>query len=205
MVKASDLTVGKKVEFAHGPITRAEIYAYGKASKDENGIHMTDDFAVQMGLGAVIAHGMLSYGTTIAEVDNWLAGSGKLAAIDCEMRGMVRPGDVVYSTFTVKEVSGKKIKFTWEQYSKCPLTISKGGNVVVTFEGEERKWVAEKDKPLIKTEELKAPLKWVKTTWDPPFPAGKYQEAVETWNDGGELKFLWRLSLQGNAEIELKE
>ncbi len=205
MVKAKDLKVGQKIEFAHGPITRAEIYAYGKGSKDENGIHMSDEFAVSMGLGAVIAHGMLSYGTTIAEIDNWLAGSGKLTAIDCEMRGMVRPGDVVYSTFVVKEISGKTVKFTWEQYSKCPLTVSKGGKVVATLEGEERKWVADKDKQLIKTEALKAPLKWVKTTWEPPFPNGKYQESVETWKDGGDLKFLWRLSLQGTAEMVLKE
>lgn len=205
MVKTKDLKVGQKIEFAHGPITRAEIYAYGKGSKDENGIHMSDEFAVKMSLGGVIAHGMLSYGTTIAEVDNWLAGTGKLAAIDCEMRGMVRPGDVVYTTFTVKEISGKKVKFTWEQYAKCPLTISKGGKVVATLEGELRKWVPEKDMQLIKKEELKAPLKWVKTTWEPPFPEGKYQESVETWKEGGELKFLWRLSLQGNAEILLKE
>jgi acyl dehydratase len=204
MVKASDLKVGQKIEFAHGPITRAEIYAYGKGSKDENGIHMSDDFGVKMGLGAVIAHGMLSYGTTIAEVDNWLAGSGKLVAIDCEMRGMVRAGDTVYSTFTVKEISGKKVKFTWEQYAKCPLMIT-WNQKDYFFEGEVRKWVPEKDMQLVKKEELKAPLKWVKTNWDPMFPGGKYQESVEEWKDGGELKFLWRLSLQGAAEIELKE
>jgi acyl dehydratase len=205
MVKTKDLKVGQKIEFAHGPITRAEISAYGKASKDENGIHMSDDIGVKMQLGGVIAHGMLSYGTTIAEVDNWLAGSGKLTTIDCEMRGMVRPGDVVYSTFTVKEISGKTVKFTWEQYAKCPLTISKGGKVVATLEGEERKWVPEKDMQFVKKEELKKPLKWVKTTWEPPFPAGKYQEAIQEWKEGGELKFLWRLSLQGNAAILLKE
>nr|MDO8084523.1 MaoC family dehydratase [Candidatus Sigynarchaeum springense]MDO8117035.1 MaoC family dehydratase [Candidatus Sigynarchaeota archaeon] len=204
MVKTSDLKVGDKKEFAHGPITRGEIYAYGKASKDENGIHMSDEFGYKMGLGGVIAHGMLSYGTTIAEIENWLAGTGKLTAIDCEMRGMVRPGDVVYSTFTVKEISGKTVKFSWEQYAKCPLVLVSNGKEY-HFEGEQRKWVPEKDMQLVKTEELKAPLKWVKTVWDPMFPGGKYQESVEEWKDGGELKFLWRLSLQGSAEIVLNE
>ncbi len=203
MVKAADLKAGQKIEFVVGPITRGGIRKYGKASKDENGIHMFDNVGVISKLGGVIAHGMLSYGTTIADLDNWLENSGKITAINCEMRGMVRPGDCIFTTFTVKEIKGTTITFDWEQFAKCPLTITKGGNVI-TLEAEQRGWVAEKDKSLIKEEELKGSLKWLKTVWDEQgFPEGKYTESVEEHKDGGKLKFLWRLSLKGSAEVIL--
>ena len=208
MVKATDLSVGQVIEFVHGPITREEIKKYGKGSKDENAIHMSDDFAVKMNLKGVIAHGMLSYGTTIAALDEWLNETGKIKEIDCQMRGMVRPGDTIYSFFKVKEINGKNVTFEWEQFAKCPINIIKDGNKVASFECEEREWVGEKElkQNLVKEEELKEPFKWLKTTWEEPgFPTGDYSESIETYNDGGTLKFMYRLSLMGNASIELRE
>lgn len=207
MVTLSELALGKVIEFVHGPITRDEIKKYGKGSKDENGIHMSDDFAVKMGLNAVIAHGMLSYGTTIAALDEWLNETGKITSIDCQMRGMVRPGDTVHSFFKVTEVVGNTVKFSWEQYSKCPINITKDGATVASFEAEEHKFVGEKDiaQGLIKEEPITGPLTWLKTTWaDPGFPAGKYEESLETYTGGGVLKYMYRLSLAGTASIELK-
>ena len=56
------------------------------------------------------------------------------------MRGMVRPGDCVFTSYTVKEIDGNKVTFDWEQYSKMPLAILKDGEVVQTFEAEDRSW-----------------------------------------------------------------
>ena len=207
MVKIADLKEGQEMIFSHGPITRTEIYKYGKGSKDTNGIHMDDAFAVQMNLKGVIAHGMLSFGTTIADIVSWLGETGELLAIDCQMRGMVRPGDLVKSIFKIEKIEGKNVKFTWEQYARCPINITKDGEKVVSFEAEERGWISEKDekKGLIKEEELSEPLKWVKTEWTEPFPSKKYEESVEEYSGGGTLKLRERLSLQGSMEISLKE
>jgi acyl dehydratase len=206
MVSISDLEVGQKLEFSSGPFTRSGIFAYGKASKDENGIHMSDDFAVKMKLNGVIAHGMYSFGTAIAALDNWLAGSGKITTIECQMRGMVRPGDCVYTIYTVKEIDGNKVTFDWEQFTKMPLAILKDGEVVQTFEAEDRSWY-DAAKDTVKEEEITEPLKWLSTTWDEEkgFPSGKYTESVEEIGEGT-LRFVWRQSLLGlGTEIVLNE
>jgi len=62
MVKLSELEVGKTLGYVYGPVSRIGIKKYASASGDNNGIHINDDFAVQMRLKGVIAHGLYSFG-----------------------------------------------------------------------------------------------------------------------------------------------
>ncbi|MHA1372291.1 MAG: MaoC/PaaZ C-terminal domain-containing protein [Promethearchaeota archaeon] len=208
MVKIADLKEGQVIKVKIGPMTRKNIKVYGKASKDTNAIHMSDSAAVIAKLKGVIQHGMLSYAHVIVYLDEWLGDSGKLRKITSEMRGMVRPGDMLEIVFTIKSISGKEVSIDWEQYSITPISISKDGNKVMSFEAEERGWISEKDiaRNTIKEEELKEPLKWVKTVWEEPgFPDGKYTESIEEYKDGGTLKYRHRLSLKGTCVLELNE
>ncbi len=133
---------------------RKQIKAYGKASGDRNPIHMNDEFAEQMGLGGVIAHGMLFFGHMGVFVDEKaLEWGGKVLTLGGEMRGTVRPGDWVITDLEVTKVDGKVVHFDINQYSKMPLKIEKDGAVVKTFEGEEKNWVKDKEKEGIATEE----------------------------------------------------
>ncbi|MHA1792098.1 MAG: MaoC family dehydratase [Promethearchaeota archaeon] len=208
MEKVSDLSVGQEIKVSIGPMTRSAIKKYGKASKDTNAIHMSDAAAKLSGLKSVIQHGMLSYAHVIVYLDEWLEEYGDLKKITCEMRGMVRPGDMLDIIFKVSSKEGNVIKMDWEQYSFTPINITKDGEKVMSFEAEEREWVSEKDiqRNTIKEMELSEPLKWVKTEWDEKgFPDGKYTETIEEYSGGGTLKYRYRLSLRGKVEIQLKE
>jgi acyl dehydratase len=149
------LTVGQKFSRTDGPVTREGIIEYAKASGDQNPIHVNEEFATTRGgLNGVIAHGMLFFGyalhllSDIAEENK-----GKLLAVDCQMRGSVRPGDWVITEVEVKAVNGNVADIEINQYSKMPLKLEKGGAVVKKFEGEERQWVKDKEATGIASED----------------------------------------------------
>ena len=51
---------GETFSIRRGPITTTQLVMYAGASGDFNRIHYDHPFAVQKGLGGVIAHGMLT-------------------------------------------------------------------------------------------------------------------------------------------------
>ncbi|TFG19396.1 MAG: hypothetical protein EU530_06355 [Promethearchaeota archaeon] len=152
MVKLSELEVGKTLGYVYGPVSREGIKKYASASGDNNGIHINDDFAVQMRLKGVIAHGLYSFGM----VARALGEIGDLVKISGQMRGMVRPGDDWIITLTVKSIVGDLVEFETLEQSKTPIRIEKDGKIVKTFEAHDREWITEKDiaQDLIKTEEV---------------------------------------------------
>ena len=56
--------------------TRERLVRYAGASTDFNPIHYSDHFAARMGLPGVIAHGMLTMGTALRVVTDWLGDQG---------------------------------------------------------------------------------------------------------------------------------
>ena len=156
MVKISELEVGKVLKFEYGPVTREGITKYAFASGDRNNIHINDDFAVQMHLKGVIAHGLYSFSMVARCLEDVAGEDGKIVKFGGQMRGMVRPGDTYIITLTVKAINGDLVEFEFVEDSKTPLKIVKDGVLVKEFEGETRGWVSEKDiaKNLLKTEEV---------------------------------------------------
>ena len=62
--------------------TRDSLVRYAGASGDFNPIHYNDAFAREVGLPSVIAHGMLTMGTVIAPVLDWLGDPGRLVSYE---------------------------------------------------------------------------------------------------------------------------
>ena len=56
--------------------TRERLVRYAGASTDFNPIHYSDHFAAQIGLPGVIAHGMLTMGTALRVVTDWVGDQG---------------------------------------------------------------------------------------------------------------------------------
>ena len=52
--------------------TRATLVRYAGASTDFNPIHYSEHFAAQVGLPGVIAHGLLTMGTALRVVTDWV-------------------------------------------------------------------------------------------------------------------------------------
>jgi acyl dehydratase len=73
---AEQLEVGQVVAEAVYPLTRDSLVRYAGASGDFNPIHYRDDVAKNVGLPGVLAHGMLTMGTAVQPVVEWLGDPG---------------------------------------------------------------------------------------------------------------------------------
>ena len=110
------------------PVTRVQLVQYAGASGDFNPIHWDPEVAEQMGLGGVIAHGMLSMGF-LGQYAAAIAGPEKVRRLKVRFGAMVRPGDALTLRGTVREVEdGRVIVDIWAE--------NENGEKVTTGEAE---------------------------------------------------------------------
>ena len=69
------IEVGTKLEEKLFFIDRAMLKAYADASRDQNPIHQSEEFAVSVGLPNVISHGMLTMALVGKYVSDWAGGA----------------------------------------------------------------------------------------------------------------------------------
>lgn len=72
-IEVGQVLPGFSVEFS-----RAELARYAGASTDFNPIHYNDAAAAALGLPGVIAHGMLTMGTALRVVTDWIGDPAKV-------------------------------------------------------------------------------------------------------------------------------
>ena len=74
--------------------TRERLVRYAGASTDFNPIHYSEHFARQVGLPGVIAHGMLTMGTALRVVTNWVGDTSRVISYAVRVtRPVVVPED----------------------------------------------------------------------------------------------------------------
>lgn len=100
------LSVGDELPSLTKHFTRAQLVAYANASGDLNPIHQDEQAAKAVGLPDVIAHGMLTMGSAIQVVTDWIGDA--TAVIDYSVR-MTRPVVVPASAEGVAVTFGGKI------------------------------------------------------------------------------------------------
>jgi acyl dehydratase len=103
-VQLSDLEVGAPVPAQSFDIQRVSMVRYAGASGDFNPIHWSEEFATNVGLPNVIAHGMLTMAIAARVVTDWIGDPG--AVLDYGVR-FTRPVVVPYDSGAKLEVSGK--------------------------------------------------------------------------------------------------
>jgi acyl dehydratase len=95
------------------PVTKIQLVKYSGASGDFNPIHTVEEFAVQAGLGGVIAHGMLTMAFVGEMLTQTIGEDGDLLTFSIRFTDMVRPGDVVTCEGEVTDAqddgSGKRV------------------------------------------------------------------------------------------------
>lgn len=105
------------VQFAKGdaltplskpPVTKTQLVMYSGASGDFNPIHTVEEFAVQAGLGGVIAHGMLTMAFVGQMLTDLVGEEGNLVDFGVRFKGMVRPGDTITCGGTVTRVENEE-------------------------------------------------------------------------------------------------
>ena len=84
MVRFEDLEKGQEIGSRTVELSRASLVRYACASGDFNPIHWNERFAQSVGLSGVIAHGMLTMGTAVQLVSDWVGDPG--AIVDYQTR-----------------------------------------------------------------------------------------------------------------------
>lgn len=84
MVRFENLEKGQEIGSLAVDLSRASLVRYAGASGDFNPIHWNERFAQSVGLSGVIAHGMLTMGTAVELVSDWVGDPG--AIVDYQTR-----------------------------------------------------------------------------------------------------------------------
>ncbi|SMH45524.1 Acyl dehydratase [Rathayibacter oskolensis] len=80
----AELSVGDVVAERRFHLERGTLVRYAGASGDFNPIHYRDDVAAEVGLPGVLAHGMLTMGTAVQVVVDWVGDPGLV--VDYQVR-----------------------------------------------------------------------------------------------------------------------
>jgi acyl dehydratase len=124
-VKRAGHRPGDTFSIRRGPITTTQLVMYAGASGDFNRIHYDHPFAVQKGLGGVIAHGMLTMAFAASCVVEAFGQANRISRLDARFTSPVRVGEVVEVTATVVERAAP------DDLIEATLTAEVGGRVVL--------------------------------------------------------------------------
>ena len=93
-MSVASIEVGTTIGELTVSLTRAQLVRYAGASTDFNPIHWSDRAATALGLDGVIAHGMLTMGTALRVVTDWVGNPGAVRRYSCRFtRPVVVPDD----------------------------------------------------------------------------------------------------------------
>ena len=135
-ITAASLTVGDVVAQNEFTFERSTLVKYAGASGDFNPIHYRDDVAQSVGLPGVLAHGMLTMGTAVQPVVDWLGGdSGRV--LDYQVR-FTRPvpvdgtdGALVTVVAKVGAIDETPLKEAPAGFARIDLTVSFNSETVL--------------------------------------------------------------------------
>jgi acyl dehydratase len=121
------LAVGDLVAEKSYLLTRDSLVRYAGASGDFNPIHYRDDVATSVGLGGVLAHGMLTMGLAVQPVVDWLGTRGTIT--DYQVR-FTRPVPVDAAAGAVVSVVAK-VGAVDDDGARIDLTVTFDGSTVL--------------------------------------------------------------------------
>ncbi|AND17436.1 acyl dehydratase [Rathayibacter tritici] len=123
------VSVGEIVAEGRFPIDRGTLVRYAGASGDFNPIHYRDDVAAEVGLPGVLAHGMLTMGTAVQVVVDWVGDPGRV--LDYQVR-FTRPVVVDPREGVAIDVVAKVGVLNAEEgWARVDLTVSVEGQSVL--------------------------------------------------------------------------
>ena len=78
VLAVADVEPGQKIPAKTSHVERATLVQYAGASLDRNPIHWDERFATKVGLPDVIAHGMVTMGSAVTAVTEWVGDAGRV-------------------------------------------------------------------------------------------------------------------------------
>jgi len=109
--------------------TRERLVRYAGAATDFNPIHYSEHFAKQAGLPGVIAHGMLTMGTALRVITNWVGDPSRVTSYSARFsRPVVVPDDAdgveVQFSASVSGIEGSLVTVSIEAVSDGQKVLS---------------------------------------------------------------------------------
>jgi 3-hydroxybutyryl-CoA dehydratase len=97
MLKLKELYIGQNLPNSVRQVNQEHINLYAAASKDNNPIHIDQEFAKKTGLGGTVAHGML----ILAYVSSYMTDNFGIywlnsGLINIKFKSPARPGDTLH-------------------------------------------------------------------------------------------------------------
>lgn len=80
-----------------------QLREYAEVSGDFNPIHLDENYAKEMGLEGVIAHGMLTMAQMGVMLTEWVGQGGTVTQLEARFEGMVHPREQIRFAGFVKE------------------------------------------------------------------------------------------------------
>jgi acyl dehydratase len=117
VVATTDAPVGTHLPPLTVHLSRTDLVRYAGASGDFNPIHHSEHFAAQVGLPGVIAHGLLTMGTALRVVTDWVGDPARVISYSARFtKPVVVPDDGVGAELvvsgTVTAVTGDLVTVT---------------------------------------------------------------------------------------------
>jgi acyl dehydratase len=117
-----------RFELTTEPVTTQQLVQYAGASDDYNRIHYDLPYAVEAGLGGLIAHGLLTMAFLGRAVTDWAGPACRIKRIAARFNAPVRVGDTVHVTGTL--IAGNRAGGRGELH--CELQAEVAGRIVAT-------------------------------------------------------------------------
>ena len=125
-VAEAPLSASDEFAWTTPAVTTVQLVRYAGASDDYNRIHYDLPFAVESGLGGVIAHGMLTMGFMARALTDGIGPAGRVQKLSARFTAPVRPGDAVDLTCKVTA----RRKTSADQEIDCVLVATVKGKPV---------------------------------------------------------------------------
>lgn len=120
------------------PVTTTQLVMYAGASGDYNRIHYDQAYAIESGLGGVVAHGMLTMGLMARALSMWGGPQSQVVRMAVRFMALVRPGDQVEVIAKVKK--GHTDPGARDgNIRQCELTAAVAGRIVAAGQATIRK------------------------------------------------------------------
>jgi acyl dehydratase len=118
------VAVGTELPSASYPVSREDLVRYSHASGDDNGIHLSQARAQEVGLPDVIAHGMFTMASAARVLTDWLGDPA--AVLEYGVR-FIRPVVVPDVVGAVLEVGARVVELLEDRRVRVELTVSSAG------------------------------------------------------------------------------
>ena len=125
--EVAQVAVGDALPRVFHTIDRADLVRYAGASGDFNPIHWNEEWALQVGLPGVIAHGMFSMAIAARMISAFAGDPAAIKRLRVRFSAMIRPGQTLTVGGEVAAVDGKQVLVRfWGEDEAGNRVLSKG-------------------------------------------------------------------------------